>query len=81
MRKLILTLFMLLAIAGLSLTSTTPAAHCEDCNEVRWTCGQASASIYNACISGGGSTENCALDEKTWWTMCVRANGCSPNND
>lgn len=81
MRKGILVLAMVFAITTLSLTSDQSVAYCEDCQDVRWTCGEASASIYNACVSGGGSVANCAADEKTWYRMCVTANGCTEKID
>lgn len=83
MRKVILTLAVMLAIVGLLLTANpvTQTASCEDCDGVRATCGVASAAIYNACIAGGASVESCAVDEKTWYRNCVRGNGCTEKID
>lgn len=81
MRRLILTLAILLSLVAVSFTPLTPPAACEDCQGVRDTCGTASVAFYKACRAGGANHEDCELDQVNWYNNCVRANGCWPINN
>lgn len=77
MRKLMFVLTLILAISSLLVPGTVQCADdWQRCQDVRWTCAQASAPVYNACISGGGSQSDCLDDERTFYQNCVTANNC-----
>jgi hypothetical protein len=77
MRKLILTLAILMAIVGLSLTPNntnpvTPTGECFGCSDAgQEACVAGAQSHENVCLAAGGSSAYCYQSKLNFLNRCI----------
>ena len=78
MRKLILTLAVMLAIVGLIVSpSVVPVVHARECtDDVMNACDRMWTTTMNQCLAGSNNFDACWAYARQRYSDCLRVNNC-----
>lgn len=82
MRRLVLTVVMLLALGSLLITpsnvSPVPTAQAACSESTKSICEAARDAVFDACRAGGGTTFACYMEGYDMYVRCMYERGCNP---